>query len=424
VIHRSIARRGIRVANDTLYWFAGTEGAALIEEVGPRATSTGSGETQRTDCKNPADARVQLWRRWYDKNNEGYRYQMPDGFDPEASRSFHAMLGDQLMRPLSESAAIEQLNQGQVDPNYQDGPSLTLLATRYGNTKVLKALRDLGADVDAPAMVATAAYCFRTPLLYAIEAKNSGVAAALLDLGASAQDALDALVDEAHQKLARPGGLQGRQHTMKDIEDNVFPFFEQLQQAGARGDEAFTALKTSIAPEALQAAIDKIELLGSKEGRAQPNWADEVCALIVPLPEGEGVLEDVLQIIDKSHKHEDWPKVVQAVIDASPLFTDVAEDVYGQRIELQDDEGWLAQSWSAEEYSTLPQLLKEVLLRKRALKHPAMASIADAVLDRAEATDLLPSKAFASLLKKPEVKALPKFDALRSRFKALTKSLS
>lgn len=423
MIHRSIARRGIRLAGATQYWSARTDGSALIEEVGPRAAATGSGETQRTDCKNPADAREQLWQRWYDKNDEGFRYQLPDGFEHEASRSFHTLLSDQLMRPLDESEAIKLLTHGQVDPNYQEGPSLTLLATRYGNIEVLRALKAAGADLDAPAMVATAAYCFRTPLLYAIGAKNSDVAAALLDLGASAQDALDALVDEANRKLARPGGLEGRQHTMKDIEDNVFPFFEQLIKAGAHEDEAFTALQASIAPEALEEAIQKIEALSSKKGREQPDWADEVCALIVPLPEGEGVLEDILQIIDKSHKHEDWPRVVQAVIDASPTFADVAEEVYGQRIELQDDEGWLAQSWSEDEYSTLPQLLKEVLLRKRALKHPALASIADAVLDRAEATELLPSKEFASLLKKSEVKALPNYEGLRSRFKALKKSL-
>ena len=62
----------------------------------------------------------------------------------------------------------------------------------------------------------------------------------------------------------------------------------------------------------------------------------------------------------------EWATIVAVIIDATPLFEDIAEDVYGERVSFEDDEGPLCQGW--DEYSALNEVA-ELLASPQTYKH-------------------------------------------------------
>ncbi|AZZ92924.1 hypothetical protein EUZ85_20205 [Hahella sp. KA22] len=70
--------------------------------------------------------------------------------------------------------------------------------------------------------------------------------------------------------------------------------------------------------------------------------------------------------------HPRWPELVEAAINASRDFEDVAEEIYGERISIADDEGWLCQGFDS--YSTTYSVA-ELLGVKAARAHPQWFSL-------------------------------------------------
>ncbi|MDG9667793.1 hypothetical protein ONV78_08625 [Hahella sp. CR1] len=81
--------------------------------------------------------------------------------------------------------------------------------------------------------------------------------------------------------------------------------------------------------------------------------ANEACSAILAHPDAVA--------------HPRWPELVEAAINASRDFEDVAEEVYGERISFEDDEGGLCQGFDG--YSTTYSVA-ELLGVKAARAHP------------------------------------------------------
>ncbi|WLQ16760.1 hypothetical protein O5O45_12610 [Hahella aquimaris] len=100
--------------------------------------------------------------------------------------------------------------------------------------------------------------------------------------------------------------------------------------------------------------MKELEQLLTASAIQDANWASDLLAHMST--NDDDAVEAANEACDAILAHPDavahprWPELVEAAINASRDFEDVAEEVYGERISFEDDEGGLCQGFDA--YST------------------------------------------------------------------------
>ncbi|MBU6954451.1 hypothetical protein [Hahella sp. HN01] len=98
--------------------------------------------------------------------------------------------------------------------------------------------------------------------------------------------------------------------------------------------------------------------------------ANEACSAILAHPDAVA--------------HPRWPELVEAAINASRDFEDVAEEVYGERISFEDDEGGLCQGFDG--YSTTYSVAL-LLGEKTTRAHPQWFDLVLALMDFSDCSE-------------------------------------
>lgn len=80
------------------------------------------------------------------------------------------------------------------------------------------------------------------------------------------------------------------------------------------------------------------------------------------------ILIKKILFLPEAIQHPSWASAFQAIITKQPSFEDIADEVYGKRVSLTDDEGWLCQAWYNGSYSNFGMLIK-LLQQPTAIEH-------------------------------------------------------
>lgn len=105
-----------------------------------------------------------------------------------------------------------------------------------------------------------------------------------------------------------------------------------------------------------------------------------------------------------------WADMVRHLAEISLTFEQVSEEVYGESVAFDEDEGWLCQGW--EQYVWLGELI-ELLSHESALKNPEWEILVLLILNKCEQCDTEIDDAIENLLETPWVQKHPAYRKLQ-----------
>jgi hypothetical protein len=114
---------------------------------------------------------------------------------------------------------------------------------------------------------------------------------------------------------------------------------------------------------------------------AASNWEEilKETINIFSIPQLNILIKEIL-FLPEAIQHPNLYSIVKAIIGKQPSFEDIAEEVYGKRVSLTDDEGWLCQGWYNGSYSNFTMLMK-LLQQPNAINHNDWYKISKQIIE-------------------------------------------
>lgn len=277
-------------------------------------------------------------------------------------------------------------------------------SARYGHVEVVKRLLEAGAVVDR------LNYRSETALHQALAAGKTGTAKLLLEAGANPnlagclgngvtscrlnKDLVDLVLSfGADPTVPDPWGQTTFDALVFDIQNpepgeskRALGILAKLVDVWPQDHLQFEPLKAFVAEasEALMSAKDRKKLEAKKFrelGRPRDGWVDEILAML------DGDLLEIRPTVDLLVKHTlswdapvsspEWPAIVERLIDMTPDYSELTEEVYGERLSVEDmdeDEGGVLDMISDERLCTAEDVFT-LLAKPAALARPDYAEL-------------------------------------------------
>ncbi len=380
-------------------------------------------------------AKSELTQAAYSGDLEGLRQLLADGavvdgsdndcFQDEAPG---CLTGAPFALPLSEAARAGHLEAvdtlldagAPVDGVNHCNETAFLLAAQKGRVEVVQRLLAAGAEVNH---VGCSGGCVRMLLHFDLANNKDSMLQLLLDAGANPAlndhfgqnvlldfaDLPERLVDSSKR---RRKSAKKRLERLKKMAAHWPQSDAELTQLLNRCSEARNQSRSTRKTD----VYDQLRQATRQEG-----WLGSVREVLDATAEGRGVelTELVHRVLKKPEAvaHPDWGEAIEALMDLTPSYADITEDVYGQRLDpgdAADDEGGVVDNFIDDHLCTADYCLL-ALATPKAIQREDWADVLRYVCTQKEArvgSMPLGDDEAVALFALPEVKAHQQHDRL------------